>query len=97
MQYQSQCGGNLTGMTSFFSTYANGFLAQKRMQYIYSHPSFGDMNYPPGRDCVWNIMGTRKHQNMVLIMDSFEVEYEDKCSYDYLGGFSKLYDLHELE
>lgn len=65
------------------------------MQYIYSHPSFGDMNYPPGRDCVWNIMGTRKHQNMVLIMDSFEVEYEDKCSYDYLGWFSRmiLYDL----
>ena len=60
------------------------------MQYIYSHPSFGDMNYPPGRDCVWNIMGTRKHQNMVLIMDSFEVEYEDKCSYDYLGWFSSF-------
>ena len=67
------------------NTLINDCLAQKRMQYIYSHPSFGDMNYPPGRDCVWNIMGTRKHQNMVLIMDSFEVEYEDKCSYDYLG------------
>lgn len=60
VQYQWECGQTLIGkrvLQSFFTVSAKP-KSDTNPRYIYSHPSYGGINYPAGKDCTWVIQGT---------------------------------------
>lgn len=53
---------------------------------LYSHAQFGDNNYPGGVDCEWVIVAEEGY-GVELVFQTFEVEEESDCGYDYMELF----------
>ncbi|KAJ7305195.1 hypothetical protein JRQ81_011103 [Phrynocephalus forsythii] len=70
--YTSECGGLLR--------------AEVKTKDLYSHAQFGDNNYPGGSDCEWVIVAEEGY-GVELIFQTFEIEEEADCGYDYMELF----------
>ena len=68
----SECGGSLK--------------AEVKTKDLYSHAQFGDNNYPGGSDCQW-VVSADKGYGVEIIFQTFEIEEEADCGYDYLELF----------
>uniref|UniRef100_A0A670J3I9 Tolloid like 1 n=1 Tax=Podarcis muralis TaxID=64176 RepID=A0A670J3I9_PODMU len=74
--HTTECGGRLK--------------AESKARDLYSHAQFGDNNYPVQADCEWLIVSDRGYR-IELTFQTFEVEEEADCGYDYL----ELFDGHD--
>lgn len=70
--HTSECGGRLK--------------AEVKTKDVYSHSQFGDNNYPEGADCQWVIQAEEGY-GVELIFQTFEIEEEADCGYDYMELF----------
>lgn len=68
----TECGGRLR--------------VESKMRDLYSHAQFGDNNYPVQTDCEWLLVSDHGYR-IELIFQTFEVEEEADCGYDYLEVF----------
>lgn len=68
----SECGGQVR--------------AEVKSKDLYSHAQFGDNNYPGGVDCEWVIVAEEGY-GVELVFQTFEVEEETDCGYDYMELF----------
>ncbi|XP_041032015.1 tolloid-like protein 2 [Carcharodon carcharias] len=75
-KHSTECGGHLK--------------AEVRTKHLYSHAQFGDNNYPGQSHCDWVIVAENGY-GVELIFQTFEIEEEDDCGYDYM----ELYDGHD--
>lgn len=71
-----ECGGRLK--------------AETKPKDLYSHAQFGDNNYPVQADCDWLLVAERGYR-VEIIFQTFEVEEEADCGYDYV----ELFDGHD--
>eukprot|EP00061_Rhincodon_typus_P018313 g47433.t1 len=53
---------------------------------FFSDNSFGDNNYPGGADCQW-VIRAEEGYGVELIFQTFEIEEEADCGYDYMELF----------
>jgi hypothetical protein len=53
---------------------------------LFSHAQFGDNNYPGASDCQW-VLVAEKGYGVELIFQTFEIEEEADCGYDYMELF----------
>lgn len=60
--------------------------AEVKTKDLYSHAQFGDNNYPGGADCEWVIVAEEGY-GVELVFQTFEVEEETDCGYDYMELF----------
>lgn len=60
--------------------------AEVKTKDLYSHAQFGDNNYPGGVDCEWVIVAEEGY-GVELVFQTFEVEEEADCGYDYMELF----------
>lgn len=60
--------------------------AEVKSKDLYSHAQFGDNNYPGGVDCEWVIVAEEGY-GVELVFQTFEVEEETDCGYDYMELF----------
>ncbi|NWJ10441.1 BMP1 protein, partial [Crypturellus undulatus] len=60
--------------------------AEVQTKDLYSHAQFGDNNYPGGADCEWVIVAEEGY-GVELIFQTFEIEEEADCGYDYMELF----------
>lgn len=67
-----ECGGRLK--------------AEVKTKDLYSHAQFGDNNYPGASDCQW-VIAAEKGYGVELIFQTFEIEEEADCGYDYMELF----------
>ncbi|MBN3300558.1 bone morphogenetic protein 1a [Amia ocellicauda] len=67
-----ECGGRLK--------------AEVKTKDLFSHAQFGDNNYPGGSDCQW-VITSEKGYGVELIFQTFEIEEEADCGYDYMELF----------
>lgn len=67
-----ECGGRLK--------------AEVKTKDLYSHAQFGDNNYPGASDCQW-VISAEKGYGVELIFQTFEIEEEADCGYDYMELF----------
>lgn len=67
-----ECGGRLK--------------AEVKTKDLYSHAQFGDNNYPGASDCQW-VITAEKGYGVELIFQTFEIEEEADCGYDYMELF----------
>uniref|UniRef100_A0A4W3GTR3 Metalloendopeptidase n=1 Tax=Callorhinchus milii TaxID=7868 RepID=A0A4W3GTR3_CALMI len=72
-KHSTECGGRLR--------------AEVRTKNLYSHSQFGDNNYPGQEACDW-VIGAEDGYGVELIFQTFELEEEADCGYDYM----ELYD-----
>ncbi|XP_046870663.1 bone morphogenetic protein 1-like isoform X1 [Hypomesus transpacificus] len=70
--HSAECGGSLK--------------AEVKTKDLYSHAQFGDNNYPEGAQCQW-VVSADKGYGVELIFQTFEIEEEADCGYDYLELF----------
>lgn len=70
--FLSECGGHLK--------------AEVKTKDLFSHAQFGDNNYPGGSDCQW-VISAEKGYGVELIFQTFEIEEEADCGYDYMELF----------
>ncbi|GCB68137.1 hypothetical protein scyTo_0012236, partial [Scyliorhinus torazame] len=70
--HSSECGGKLK--------------AEVKTKDLYSHSQFGDNNYPGGADCQW-VVRAEEGYGVELIFQTFEIEEEADCGYDYMELF----------
>ena len=63
------CGGHLT--------------ATDTLNQIFSHAKFGDVNYDNKEECDWIIEAT-PGKNVHLSFQTFELEDEQDCGYDFI-------------
>ncbi|XP_059819218.1 bone morphogenetic protein 1-like [Hypanus sabinus] len=70
--HSSECGGKLK--------------AEVKTKDLYSHSQFGDNNYPGGADCQW-VVQAEEGYGVELIFQTFEIEEEVDCGYDYMELF----------
>ncbi|XP_069771614.1 bone morphogenetic protein 1a [Narcine bancroftii] len=70
--HSSECGGKLK--------------AEVKTKDLYSHSQFGDNNYPGGADCQW-VVQAEEGYGVELIFQTFEIEEEADCGYDYMELF----------
>lgn len=68
----SECGGQLK--------------AEVKTKDLFSHAQFGDNNYPGASDCEW-VISAEKGYGVELIFQTFEIEEEADCGYDYMELF----------
>ncbi|MGH0141801.1 UNVERIFIED_CONTAM: hypothetical protein FKN15_026336, partial [Acipenser sinensis] len=71
----------------FFSECGGRLKAETRLKDLYSHAQFGDNNYPGQVDCEWMITA-EKGYGIELTFQTFEVEEEADCGYDYMELFN---------
>lgn len=64
--------------------------AETKPKDLYSHAQFGDNNYPVQADCDWLLVAERGYR-VELMFQTFEVEEEADCGYDYV----ELFDGHD--
>lgn len=64
--------------------------AELKAKDLYSHAQFGDNNYPVQADCDWLLVAERG-SHVELMFQTFEVEEEADCGYDYV----ELFDGHD--
>uniref|UniRef100_A0A8C9DGP2 Metalloendopeptidase n=1 Tax=Prolemur simus TaxID=1328070 RepID=A0A8C9DGP2_PROSS len=70
--HSTECGGQVR--------------ADVKTKDLYSHAQFGDNNYPGGLDCEWVIVAEEGY-GVELVFQTFEVEEETDCGYDYMELF----------
>ncbi|KAA0704371.1 Bone morphogenetic protein 1 [Triplophysa tibetana] len=70
--HSAECGGSLK--------------AETKTQDLYSHAAFGDNNYPGASDCQW-VISAEKGYGVELVFQTFEIEEEADCGYDYVELF----------
>ncbi|XP_010875827.1 bone morphogenetic protein 1b isoform X2 [Esox lucius] len=70
--HSAECGGSLK--------------AEVKTKDLYSHAQFGDNNYPGASDCQW-VVSAEKGYGVELIFQTFEIEEEADCGYDYMELF----------
>ncbi|XP_042200474.1 bone morphogenetic protein 1-like isoform X2 [Callorhinchus milii] len=70
--YSSECGGKLK--------------AEVKTKDLFSHSQFGDNNYPGGASCQW-LVKAEEGYGVELIFQTFEIEEEADCGYDYMELF----------
>ncbi|XP_059958484.1 bone morphogenetic protein 1 isoform X1 [Mesoplodon densirostris] len=70
--HSTECGGQVQ--------------AEVKTKDLYSHAQFGDNNYPGGVDCEWVIVAEEGY-GVELVFQTFEVEEEADCGYDYMELF----------
>uniref|UniRef100_A0A671T9U2 Metalloendopeptidase n=1 Tax=Sinocyclocheilus anshuiensis TaxID=1608454 RepID=A0A671T9U2_9TELE len=70
--HTAECGGHLK--------------AEVKTKDLYSHAQFGDNNYPGASDCQW-VITAEKGYGVELIFQTFEIEEEADCGYDYMELF----------
>ncbi|VDK82230.1 unnamed protein product [Cylicostephanus goldi] len=68
------CGGRLT--------------AESSPGHIYSHATFSDSKYGKSQDCWWRISARSRHRGVRIQFNSFTLEAEERCQYDYV----EIYD-----
>lgn len=68
----TECGGRLK--------------AEVKTKDLFSHAQFGDNNYPGASDCQW-VISAEKGYGVELIFQTFEIEEEADCGYDYMELF----------
>ncbi|KAJ6216814.1 hypothetical protein RDWZM_007971 [Blomia tropicalis] len=75
------------GFMARYSTVCGGLLiANRSIEHLYSHAKYGDANYERKEDCDWQIR-TLDGKRIFLKFVTFELEYENNCSYDYVEIF----------
>uniref|UniRef100_A0A8C6UAK3 Metalloendopeptidase n=1 Tax=Neogobius melanostomus TaxID=47308 RepID=A0A8C6UAK3_9GOBI len=70
--HSAECGGRLK--------------AEVKTKDLFSHAQFGDNNYPGASDCQW-VISAEKGYGVELIFQTFEIEEEADCGYDYMELF----------
>uniref|UniRef100_A0A8C5C907 Metalloendopeptidase n=1 Tax=Gadus morhua TaxID=8049 RepID=A0A8C5C907_GADMO len=70
--HSAECGGRLK--------------AEVKTKDLFSHAQFGDNNYPGASDCQW-VLVAEKGYGVELIFQTFEIEEEADCGYDYMELF----------
>uniref|UniRef100_A0A669F2C2 Metalloendopeptidase n=1 Tax=Oreochromis niloticus TaxID=8128 RepID=A0A669F2C2_ORENI len=70
--HTAECGGQLK--------------AEVKTKDLFSHAQFGDNNYPGASDCEW-VISAEKGYGVELIFQTFEIEEEADCGYDYMELF----------
>ncbi|XP_077456618.1 bone morphogenetic protein 1a isoform X1 [Stigmatopora argus] len=70
--HTAECGGRLR--------------AEVKTKDLFSHAQFGDNNYPGASDCQW-VISAEKGYGVELIFQTFEIEEEADCGYDYMELF----------
>lgn len=63
--------------------------ATETAKYLYSHAKFGDYNYDHRSDCDWAIEAPIG-MNVRLSFNSFELEDEGSCGYDFVEVYASL-------
>ncbi|KAG5835270.1 hypothetical protein ANANG_G00271770 [Anguilla anguilla] len=71
---------------SFSAECGGGLKAEVKAKDLYSHAQFGDNNYPGASDCQW-VITAEKGYGVELIFQTFEIEEEADCGYDYMELF----------
>ncbi|XP_067324813.1 tolloid-like protein 1 isoform X1 [Anolis sagrei] len=91
LRFVSDASVQRKGFQATHSTECGGRLkAEVKTRDLYSHAQFGDNNYPVQADCEWLIVSDRGYR-IELTFQTFEVEEEADCGYDYL----ELFDGHD--
>lgn len=81
------CLQNTKLSSIFLSTECGGHLkAEVKTKDLFSHAQFGDNNYPGASDCEW-VISAEKGYGVELIFQTFEIEEEADCGYDYMELF----------
>ncbi|KAJ7987175.1 hypothetical protein DPEC_G00336020 [Dallia pectoralis] len=70
--HSAVCGGSLK--------------AEVKTKDLYSHAQFGDNHYTGASDCQW-VVSAEKGYGVELIFQTFEIEEEADCGYDYMELF----------
>uniref|UniRef100_A0A8C5J866 Metalloendopeptidase n=1 Tax=Junco hyemalis TaxID=40217 RepID=A0A8C5J866_JUNHY len=91
LRFISDASVQRKGFQATHSTECGGRLkAELKPKDLYSHAQFGDNNYPVQADCDWLLVAERGAR-VELIFQTFEVEEEADCGYDYV----ELFDGHD--
>lgn len=84
MIFRSDDSVQRQGFIATHSTVCGGHLnATNEVQYFYSHAQFGDKNYDHKTDCDW-IVQALPGRSVHLVFETFDVEDEQACSYDFV-------------
>ncbi|KAG7190872.1 hypothetical protein KM043_006933 [Ampulex compressa] len=90
MVFKSDASVQRKGFLATHSTACGGHLmATDRVKHLYSHAKYGYHNYDHRTDCDWAIEAP-PGKNVHLCFLSFQLEYENECSYDFVEVFSGL-------
>ncbi|KAM6346195.1 tolloid-like protein 1 isoform 1-T1 [Podargus strigoides] len=91
LRFISDASVQRKGFQATHSTECGGRLkAETKPKDLYSHAQFGDNNYPVQADCDWLLVAEHGHR-VELMFQTFEVEEEADCGYDYV----ELFDGHD--
>ncbi|OCT57140.1 tolloid-like protein 1 [Xenopus laevis] len=91
LRFVSDASVQRKGFQATHSTECGGRLkAEAKPRDLFSHAQFGDNNYPVQADCEW-ILVTERGLRIELSFQTFEVEEEADCGYD----FMELFDGHD--
>ncbi|NXF38823.1 TLL1 protein, partial [Nyctibius bracteatus] len=91
LRFISDASVQRKGFQATHSTECGGRLkAETKARDLYSHAQFGDNNYPVQADCDWLLVAERGYR-VELMFQTFEVEEEADCGYDYV----ELFDGHD--
>ncbi|XP_068043227.1 tolloid-like protein 1 isoform X2 [Anomalospiza imberbis] len=91
LRFISDASVQRKGFQATHSTECGGRLkAELKPKDLYSHAQFGDNNYPVQADCDWLLVAERGAR-VELMFQTFEVEEEADCGYDYV----ELFDGHD--
>ncbi|KAM9295136.1 tolloid-like protein 1 isoform 1-T1 [Morus bassanus] len=91
LRFISDASVQRKGFQATHSTECGGRLkAEAKPKDLYSHAQFGDNNYPVQADCDWLLVAERSYR-VELMFQTFEVEEEADCGYDYV----ELFDGHD--
>ncbi|KAM9662669.1 tolloid-like protein 1 isoform 2-T2 [Morphnus guianensis] len=91
LRFVSDASVQRKGFQATHSTECGGRLkAETKPKDLYSHAQFGDNNYPVQADCDWLLVAERSCR-VELMFQTFEVEEEADCGYDYV----ELFDGHD--
>ncbi|XP_048400716.1 dorsal-ventral patterning tolloid-like protein 1 isoform X2 [Stegostoma tigrinum] len=87
IRFVSDASVQRKGFQAAHSTECGGRLkAEIKSKDLYSHAQFGDNNYPGQVDCKWQIVA-EKGYGVELSFQTFEVEVEADCGYDFIELF----------
>lgn len=97
MVFKSDASVQRVGFVATHSTDCGGLLqATDQVKYLYSHAEYNqNTTYDMSTSCEWSIEA-EMGKNINLAFITFDVEYEESCSYDYVELFDGLdSDSHE--
>ncbi|MEJ1276393.1 tolloid-like [Cricetulus griseus] len=87
LRFYSDASVQRKGFQAMHSTECGGRLkAEVQTKELYSHAQFGDNNYPSQARCDWVIVAEDGY-GVELIFQTFEVEEEADCGYDYMEAY----------